>query len=77
MSSTLALATVSMENTFTQGGTYYVGEQKLTLEAARGVKALLDAGQGLDVVAEIVRVSAEGRAPKQAPGVFALALCCR
>lgn len=51
--------------------------QKLTLEAARGVKALLDAGKGAEVVAEIARVSTEGRAPKQGPGVFALALCCR
>ncbi len=51
--------------------------QKLTLEAARGVKALLDAGKGLEVVREILTVSTEGRAPKQGPGVFALALCCR
>jgi hypothetical protein len=32
-----------------QGGTYYVKEEALTLEAARGVKALLDAGKGLQV----------------------------
>lgn len=52
-------------------------EQKLALDAARGVKGLLDAGKGAEVVAEIAKVSTEGRAPKQAPGVFALALCCR
>lgn len=32
-----------------QGGTYYVKEETLTLEAARGIKALLDAGKGLQV----------------------------
>ncbi len=29
------------------------------------------------MVAEIMRVSTEGRAPKQTPGIFALALACR
>jgi hypothetical protein len=40
---------ISLVSIETQGGTYYVTEQTLTLEAARGVKALLDAGHGLQV----------------------------
>ena len=51
--------------------------QKLTLEAARTVRALLDAGKGLEVVKEVVTVSTQGRAPKQSPGIFTLAVACR
>lgn len=46
-------------------------------ESARAIKALIDAGRGPEVVAEIVRVSTEGRAPKQTAGIFALAIATR
>lgn len=55
------------------GGTYYVSEKKLTRENALGVLACIteDAAR---VVRTIVEVSDGGRAPKNAPAIFALAL---
>lgn len=58
------------------GGTYYVGERELVLENAKCVQECL-AIDGLRTVAEIVDVSVQGRAPKQSPGIFALALACK
>ncbi len=57
-----------------EGGTYYVGEHKLTRENAEAVLRCIQA-DGLRVVQRIVEVSEAGRAPKQDPGIFALALC--
>lgn len=58
----------------TEGGTYYVAEQKLTAEAADATLACI--GQdGPRVVREILAVSTAGRAPKNDPSLFALALC--
>jgi 60 kDa SS-A/Ro ribonucleoprotein len=59
-----------------QGGTYYVGERKLVLENAKCVQECLRL-DGLRTVKEIVDVSVQGRAPKQSPGIFALALACK
>jgi 60 kDa SS-A/Ro ribonucleoprotein len=56
-----------------EGGSYYAGEWKLTRENARAVE-LCVAADGARAVAEIVAVSDAGRAPKNDPAVFALAL---
>ncbi len=57
-----------------EGGTYYISERKLTLENANSVIAAIQA-DGLRVVNEIVSISQSGRAPKNDPAIFALALC--
>jgi 60 kDa SS-A/Ro ribonucleoprotein len=54
-------------------GTYYVSERKLTVDSAACVKRCLDADPARTVRA-IIDVSEGGRAPKNAPAVFALAL---
>lgn len=56
-----------------EGGTYYVGERKLSLDNARTVVKLVQK-DGLRVVSRIVEVSESGRAPKNDPAIFALAL---
>ena len=56
-----------------EGGSYYASEWKLTRENAQAVEQCVRE-DGLRAVAEIVRVSAEGRAPKNDPALYALAL---
>jgi 60 kDa SS-A/Ro ribonucleoprotein len=56
-----------------EGGTYYAGELQLTLENAQAVVRCL-AADGLRVVRRIVELSEAGRAPKNDPALFALAL---
>ena len=56
-----------------EGGTYYTGERKLTQESAAAVRRCL-AADGPRVVREVVAVSEAGRAPKQDPALFILAL---
>jgi 60 kDa SS-A/Ro ribonucleoprotein len=56
-----------------EGGSYYAREQALTRENAQTVERCL-ADDGSRTVAEIVHVSREGRAPKNDPAVFALAM---
>src|SRR5262245_15986960 len=56
-----------------EGGSYYAGEWKLTLENAESFERCLGA-DGARTVAEIVEVSDAGRAPKNDPAIFALAL---
>jgi 60 kDa SS-A/Ro ribonucleoprotein len=56
-----------------EGGSYYASEWKLTRENARAVESCL-AEDGLRTVDAIVRVSEEGRAPKNDPAIFALAM---
>lgn len=56
------------------GATYYSSEQTLTLENALAVINCISA-DGPRVVARIVAISAAGRAPKNEPALFALALC--
>ena len=60
-----------------EGGTYYVNEQKLGRDNAKAILRLIEAGKGELVVQEILRYSVEGRAAKQDPIIFALALCAR
>src|SRR5438552_19165242 len=56
-----------------EGGSYYASEWKLTRENAQAVEQAVRE-DGLRAVAEIVLVSREGRAPKNDPALYALAL---
>ena len=56
-----------------EGGSYYAAEWALTRENARAVERCIEE-DGVRAVQEIVRVSHEGRAPKNDPALFALAL---
>jgi 60 kDa SS-A/Ro ribonucleoprotein len=56
-----------------EGGSYYASEATLTRENASAVERCL-AADGPRAVEEIVRVSDEGRAPKNDPALFALAM---
>src|ERR1051325_9634428 len=56
-----------------EGGSYYASEWSLTRENAQAVEACVRE-DGARAVAEIVRVSTEGRAPKNDPALYALAL---
>jgi 60 kDa SS-A/Ro ribonucleoprotein len=56
-----------------EGGSYYASEWTLTRENAEAVALAVDE-DGPRAVDEIVRVSREGRAPKNDPALFALAL---
>jgi 60 kDa SS-A/Ro ribonucleoprotein len=58
-----------------EGGTYYVGERKLTRENIDGIRAALDEHK-TEAVAEIVAISKDGRAPKNDPALYALAIAC-
>lgn len=58
----------------TEGGTYYVGEQKLTADACKNVLGCIKT-DGIKVVNRILEISQRGLAPKQDAGIFALALC--
>ena len=60
-------------NLGTEGGSYYASEWTLTRKAAQSVDACIRE-DGPRAVAEIVRVSTEGRAPKNDPALFALAM---
>jgi 60 kDa SS-A/Ro ribonucleoprotein len=57
-----------------EGGSYYVGEQALTAENAQNVLACIQA-DGIRTVDTIVAISDAGRAPKNDPALFALAMC--
>lgn len=56
-----------------EGGSYYATEQALTIENANNVLDCLQK-DGARVVSETVRISQEGRAPKNNPAIFVLAL---
>ena len=56
-----------------EGGTYYVGERELTIENAHAAAECL-AEDGPRVVRRVVEVSASGRAPKNDPALFVLAM---
>ena len=59
-----------------EGGSFYASEQKLTRENAEGVLRCL-ALDGRRVVERIVAISEAGRAPKNDPALFALALAAK
>jgi len=56
-----------------EGGTYYASERKLTIESAACVLECAKADMKR-TVARIVEISESGRAPKNDPAIFALAL---
>lgn len=56
-----------------EGGTYYVGEKDLTVQNAQTIQECL-ALDGVRTVTRIVEISTSGRAPKNAPAIFALAM---
>lgn len=57
----------------TEGGSYYSAERPLTLENAEAVLRALSA-DGPAVVRRVVEISEAGRAPKNDPAIFVLAL---
>lgn len=57
-----------------EGGTYYVDEQKLTVDNANALIRCVQA-DGPRTVARIIEVSQAGRAPSNDPALFALAIC--
>jgi len=56
-----------------EGGTFYVGERKLTMENAAAVTECLTE-DGERVVARVLEISESGRAPKNDPALFVLAM---
>ena len=56
-----------------EGGSYYASERKLTIENAKTIHECLDE-DGPRTVAVIAEVSDAGRAPKNDPAIFALAI---
>src|ERR687885_2738500 len=56
-----------------EGGSYYASERNMTRENAKAVERAIRE-DGKRAVAEIVTVSREGRAPKNDPALFALAM---
>lgn len=58
----------------TESGTYYIDEKKLTTDNAKTIVGLIEQ-DGKKVVDRIVEISDSGRAPKNDPALFALALC--
>jgi len=56
-----------------EGGTYYIGERELTVEHAKAVVDCL-AEDGVRVVQRAVEISESGRAPKNDPALFVLAM---
>lgn len=57
-----------------EGGTYYVSEKKLTKDNVKNLVKLIKTN-GKQVIDEIVKISDAGRAPKNSPAIFALAMC--
>jgi len=60
----------------TEGGSYYANERELTRANAAAVERLLKEN-GPRVVARIAEISCQGRAPKNDPAIFALALALK
>jgi len=60
----------------TDGGTYYTKERDLTLDNAEVVRRCL-AADGLRTIARIVDISSSGRAPKNDPAIFSLAMAAK
>lgn len=60
----------------TEGGTYYVGESRLTDDSVKFIEKYI-ASAGVDAINEIVEVSDQGLAPKNDQAIFALAVAFR
>jgi 60 kDa SS-A/Ro ribonucleoprotein len=59
-----------------EGGSYYASERALTADNARAVERCI-AADGARTVARIVEVSQQGRAAKNDPAIFALAMAAK
>ena len=59
-----------------EGGTYYIGERELTIENATVVHRCLTA-DGPRTLSRIVDISHSGRAPKNDPAIFSLAMAAK
>ncbi|HEX7841425.1 MAG TPA: TROVE domain-containing protein [Kofleriaceae bacterium] len=59
-----------------EGGTFYIGERKLTIENAEAVRRCIVA-DGLRTIERIVAISGAGRAPRNDPAIFALAMAAK
>ncbi|MFA5378697.1 MAG: TROVE domain-containing protein [Dehalococcoidia bacterium] len=57
-----------------EGGSYYAGERKLTRDNAKAVERCI-AGNPWRVVKRVVEISDSGRAAKNDPALFVLAMC--
>jgi 60 kDa SS-A/Ro ribonucleoprotein len=58
-----------------EGGTYYAGERDLTIQNAQCIVRLMaDETRGLAALNKLTHISQEGRAPKNDPALFALAI---
>ena len=57
-----------------EGGSYYTSERRLTVENAQAVTRCI-AADGLRTVGRVVAISQAGRAPKNDPALFVLAMC--
>ena len=60
----------------TEGGSYYASERALTRDSAAAVERVIQQ-DGQRVVQRIVEISVEGRAPKNDPAIFALAMAAK
>lgn len=58
----------------TEGGSFYAEEAKMTQDNASVIMRMLKAGRGVEVVDALADVSTKGKAYKQAPTLYALAL---
>lgn len=58
----------------TEGGTYYQKEKAITRENAKNAFALIQSGSGREIVKMIVDISKAGRAPKNDPAIYLLAM---
>jgi len=59
-----------------EGGTYYVGERELTVSNAEAVVRCI-LSDGVRVVNRVVEISHNGRAAKNDPALFVLAMCAK
>jgi 60 kDa SS-A/Ro ribonucleoprotein len=57
-----------------ENGTYYASEKDHTLQNCKAISELIKKGKGKEAVDLIVSISDEGRAPKNDPALFALAM---
>ncbi len=60
----------------TEGGSYYAGQRTLTVENAHAIRQLVESN-GPRVVTRVVEISTAGRAPKNDPAIFVLAMCAK
>ncbi|HEY6175873.1 MAG TPA: TROVE domain-containing protein [Kofleriaceae bacterium] len=59
-----------------EGGTFYIAERALTIASAEAVRRCI-AADGVRTVGRIVAISGSGRAPRNDPAIFALAMAAK